>query len=156
MRPLGTSAQLAARRARAATLLHQGYTTIQVANVVGVTPRSVQRWQRATLQRSTRRTPARPPHRPCRLTPRQLKRLEQILLRGAGAYGYAEDYWTLARIAQVIVRQFGIQYTSSAVWYLLHRMDWSCQKPQRVSFQHDEAVIARWKRYTWPRIKKVA
>lgn len=156
MRRIGTSAQLAARRGRALTLLQQGYAVAQVANVVGVTPRSVQRWQRDTPQQHHRQTPARLPHRPCRLTARQLKQLEHTLLRGAVAYGYAEDYWTLARIAQVIARQFGIHYSSSAVWYLLQRMGWSCQKPQRVSFQHDEVVIARWKRYLWPRIKKVA
>ena len=78
------------------------------------------------------------------------------MLRGAAAYGHAEDYWTLERIAQLIARQFGIHYTSSAVWYLLRRMGWSCQKPQRVSFQHDVVVIAHWKRYIWPKIKKVA
>jgi putative transposase len=85
-----------------------------------------------------------------------LKRLEQALLKGAYAHGYAEDYWTLDRIAHLIWHLFGIRYRSSGVWYLLRRMEWSCQKPQRLSFQHDDAEIAHWKRYLWPRIKKVA
>lgn len=157
MRPIGTSAQLAARRERALTLLQQGYTSVQVANIVRVTLRSVQRWQREALPLHIWQKPnPRPPHRPCRLTPRQLKQLEQTLLKGASAYGYAEDYWTLERVARLIAHRFDVQYSSSAVWYLLRRMGWSCQKPQRVSFQHDEAVIARWKRYLWPTIKKVA
>jgi len=156
MRPIGTSAQLAARQERALALLQHGYTTAQVAQVVQVTPRSVQRWRRESLQLCNREPTPRPPHRPCRLSLRQLKQLERILLRGALASGYAEDYWTLERVAQLIAHRFGIQYRSSAVWCLLRRMGWSCQKPQRVSFQHDEAVIARWKRYTWPKIKKVA
>jgi transposase len=85
-----------------------------------------------------------------------LKRLERILLKGAGAQGYAEDYWTLARIAQVIWKLFGVRYHPSGVWHVLRRMGWSCQKPQRVAFQQDDKVIAHWTRYSWPRIKKVA
>ena len=157
MRPIGTTAQLAVRRARVLSLLQQGYSTIQVATVVRVTPRSVQRWRREALQlRTKHKLKSRPPYRPCRLTLRQLKQLEQTLLKGASAYGYAEDYWTLARVVRLIAQRFGVRYSASAVWYLLRRMGWSCQKPQRVSFQHDAAVIAHWKRYTWPKIKKVA
>jgi len=85
-----------------------------------------------------------------------LKRLERILLEGAGAQGYAEDCWTLARIAQVIWKLCGVRYHPSGVWHVLRRMGWSCQKPQRVAFQQDDKVIAHWKRYIWPRIKKVA
>jgi transposase len=157
MRPTGTSHQLATRRERALVLVKQGHTLAQVAKVVGVTLRSVQRWLRDKLRpRNKREQNSRPPYRPCRLTPRQLKQLEQALLKGAGAHGYAEDYWTLSRIAHLIRRLFGIRYRRSAVWYLLRRMGWSCQKPQRRSFQHSDAEIAHWKRYLWPRIKKVA
>ena len=157
MRPIGTSNQLTARRGQALVLLHRGHAVAQVAKVVGVTPRSVQRWRREILLlRNRRKQNSKPPYRPCRLTPRQLKQLEQALLKGAYAHGYAEDYWTLDRIAQLIWRLFRIRYRPSGVWYLLQRMDWSCQKPQRLSFQHDDAEIAHWKWYIWPRIKKVA
>ena len=157
MRPIGTSDQLAARRERARVLLQQGHGTAQVAKGVGVTPRSGERCGRETLQpRNKRKQNSRPSHRQGRLTPRQLKQLEQALLKGAYAHGYAEDYWTLDRIAHLIWHLFDVRYGPSAVWYLLQRIGWSCQKPQRLSFQHDDAEIARWKRYTWPRIKKVA
>ena len=157
MRPIGTSGQLAARRKRALVLVKQGHAPAQVAKVVGVTPRSVQRWRQETLRPCNKRKQnSKPPYRLCRLTPRQLKQLEQALLKGACAHNYAEDYWTLGRIAQLIRRLFGTRYRRSAVWYLLQRMGWSCQKPQRRSFQRDDAAIAHWKRYLWPRVKKVA
>jgi transposase len=157
MRPTGTCHQLATRRERALVLVKQGHTPAQVAKVVGVTLRSVQRWLQDKLRpRNKRKQNSRPPYRPCRLTPRQLKQLEQALWKGASAHGYAEDYWTLSRIAHLIRRLFGIRYRRSAVWYLLRRMGWSCQKPQRRSFQQSDAEIAHWKRYLWPRIKKVA
>jgi transposase len=85
-----------------------------------------------------------------------MARLEKVLLDGAFAQGYAEDYWTLDRIAHVIWELFGVRYRPNSVWHVMQRMEWSCQKPQRVSFQYDEDEIARWKHYVWPRIKKVA
>lgn len=157
MRPIGTSEQLAARRKRALALVKQGHIPVQVAKVVGVTPRSIQRWRRETRRPGgTWKQDSHPPHRLCRLRPQQLKHLEQALLKGASVHGYAGDYWTLARIAHLIRRLFGIRYRRNSVWYLLRRIGWSCQRPQRRSFRHNAAEITHWTRYVWPRIKKVA
>jgi transposase len=82
--------------------------------------------------------------------------LESALKRGAFAHGYAEDYWTLERIAHVIWDLFGTRYRPSGVWYLMQRLGWSCQKPQRRSLARDDQAVAHWKRYVWPQIKKVA
>lgn len=82
--------------------------------------------------------------------------MEQELLKGAYAHGYCEDYWTLERIGHVIWELFGIRYTSSGVWRLLDRMNWSCQKVQRVALQRDDEAIIAWRHRVWPRIKKVA
>ena len=159
MRPQGTAQQLAARRKRALELLKKkGQTVSAVARTLGVSRRSVQRWQRDESP-STRRTPKpiqRAPGRPRLLTERQMVRLEKVLRKGAMAQGYAEDYWTLDRIAHVIWELFGIRSRPNSVWHVMRRMGWSCQKPQRMSFQHNEEEIAHWKQYVWPRIKKVA
>jgi transposase len=157
MRPIGTAQQLATRRERVLRLLQRGHTPAELAEAIGVTLRSIQRWRRAAHNLRAKRPPSRrPPCRPRRLTTQQTERLKRALQKRARAYGYAEDYWTLARIADLIRKLFGVRYTPSGVWHLLRRMRWSCQKPQRVAFQHDDQVIAHWNRYVWPRIKKVA
>jgi transposase len=86
----------------------------------------------------------------------QLRRLVSALKRGAYAYGYAEDYWTLDRIAHLIWELFHVRYHPSGVWHVLQRVEWSCQKPQRRGLQRDDEAVAQWKRYVWPQIKKVA
>lgn len=157
MRPKGNAQELAARRKRALQLLKKkGRKVSEVARLVGVTPRSVQRWRAAEQHPSPQCKNKRAPGRPRLLTERQMVRLEKVLLKGAIAQGYAEDYWTLDRIAHVIWELFRIRYRPNSVWHVMQRLEWSCQKPQRVSFQHDEEAIAHWKRYIWPRIKKVA
>ena len=154
MRPLGTSQQLARRRQRALDLLRQGRGPTEIAKRVGATSQSVCRWRREF--QCPRRKPKRTPGCPSRLSAAQLRRLESALKRGAYSYGYAEDYWTLDRIAHLIWDLAQVRYRSSGVWYLLQRLGWSCQKPQRRSLARDDEAIAHWKRYTWPQIKKVA
>jgi transposase len=90
------------------------------------------------------------------LKPGQQRRLERVLRKGAQAYGYASDHWTLERIGLVIFQLFGVRYGSSGVWYLMQRLGWSSQKTTRVAVQRDEAAIAAWQTRVWPAVKKVA
>ena len=155
MRPYGTSEQRAVVRERAFALLAEGFDTAEVAQRVGVTERSIRRWQQEARQ-PKRKKAQRGPGRPSFLSAKQLRRLEKVLDQGAYAHGYAEDYWTAGRIGHVIWELFGVRYESSGVWRLLQRMGWSSQKPQRQPLARDDTAIRRWKRYVWPRIKKVA
>ena len=94
------------------------------------------------------------PGRPSYLSAGQKEHLAQGLLRGAQAAGYPTELWTLKRIAKVIWKEFHVRYHPHALWHLLRRMGWSCQKPDRRACQRDEAAIAQWRRYRWPHIKK--
>ena len=142
------------RRKRALDLLEQGKPAREVAEIIGVTIRSVYRWQQH--KKSPPKKAERDPGRPSRLTKEQIQQLEQELLRGAYAHGYAEDYWTLERIGHVIWELFGIRYVPSGVWHVMDRMGWSSQKVQRLAIQRDEEAIVSWKRRIWPGITKVA
>jgi transposase len=154
MRPYGTDAQLAKRRKRGLKLLEQGKSPIEVAERLGVKERSVRRWRQEA--KDPKPKSERRPGRPAHLTGEQLQQLQQELLRGAYAQGYAEDYWTLERIGHLIWEKFGVRYGSSGVWYVMDRLGWSSQKVQRLAIQRDEEKIVSWKQRVWPRIKKVA
>lgn len=156
MRPFGTSQQVARRRERALDLLRQRLNPNEVARRVGATRQSVNRWRReARAPKSSKSKLRKRPGRPSLLSAANQRRLTKALKRGAYANGYAEDYWILDRIAHVIWELFGIRYRTSSVWYLMQRMGWSSQKPQRRSLARNEQEIAHWKRYVWPQIKKV-
>lgn len=153
MRHKGTDAQLAVIRQRGLALLEQGKKTREVAELLSVAQRTVQRW-RYEVEHPRKRA-RRGPGRPRKLSDKQMQRLEKALDRGAYAFGYAEDYWTLDRIAQVIWQLFEVRYTPSAVWHVMQRMGWSSQRPQRVALQRDDEAIEQWKKEELPRIKKV-
>jgi len=155
MRPIGTQKQLEQRRKRAVQLLNDGLGIRETARQVGASPSSVVRWRDAYKKGGLKALASRPPpHRPCRLTDKQLQKLQSILLTGARANGYKTELWTLKRIAQIIRKNFGVEYQLSGVWYILSRLRYSCQKPERRAKERNEQAIETWRKERWPYIKK--
>jgi transposase len=143
------------RRRRAVELLKAGLTMEDVSHRVGCSKASVCRWKQALAQGGAKALTAKPvPGRPPKLREDQCRQLLEVLLQGAVANGYPNELWTLDRIAEVIVREFGVYYHPNHVWRLLRRHFWSCQVPEWRAMQRDEAAIAHWKRYRWAHIKK--
>src|SRR6266700_2532312 len=89
----------------------------------------------------------------CKLTPAQVAELEAVLDAGPAACGYADQCWTLARVAEQAWRRFGVEYTLAGTAVLLHRIGWSVQVPARRAAERDEDKAARWREDTWPVIK---
>ncbi len=137
------------------TLLEQGHRPVDVARQLGVTRGAVAQWQKVYRRDGPIGLVAKPhPGRRCALTDPQKRRLKKLLLKGATKNGFRTELWTLPRIAQIIQKHFGVSYDPSSVWHILHRMGWSCQKPERRARERDEEAIAGWRKKDWPRIKK--
>jgi transposase len=154
MRPKGTKQQLEIRRRVAMVLLQDGWGVRQVARHVKASPGSVCRWRDAlTRQGEAGLTAKRHPGSKPQLTPEQCQGLLDLLSQGAGAHGYRNELWTLRRIATLIERHFGVTYCPSGVWRVLHRLQWSPQKPARRARERDEVAIAQWHSHTWPQLK---
>ncbi len=136
-------------------VLQQGQTQAEVARMLGVTAGAVSQWKKAYQAKGAKGIAARRHPGPTpRLSDRQRKQLERLLLKGARRQGYRTELWTLPRIAEVIERRFDVTYDASNVWHVLRKMNWSCQKPERRARERDEERIVRWRKQDWPRIKK--
>jgi transposase len=155
MRPKGSAEALEVRRMIAGKLLLKGQGVREVARLVDAAPSSVSRWKQQLEQGGLEALRAKPhPGRSPRLTAEHKQQLEQILLRGAPAAGFPTHLWTLARVTQVIEREFGVKYHPGHVWYILRDMGWSCQKPERRARERDEEAIDRWRDEGWAGVKK--
>ena len=154
----GLDAAERARRDRvrlaAAEMIEAGAGDREVAKRFRVSRMSVNRWRRALAAggRAALASKGAAGAR-CKLTRGQLDELEAVLDAGPAACGYADQCWTLARIAEQARRRFGVEYTLAAMDVLLHRIGWSVQVPARRAAERDEARIARWREETWPVIK---
>ena len=153
-----TAAERALRervRLAAAELIEAGASDREVARRFRVTRMSANRWRRALAAGGRAALASKGPGGArCKLSPAQLRELQTVLDAGPAAWGWAEDQcWTLARIAELARRRFGVTYTLAGLDLLLHRIGWSVQVPARRAAERDEARIAAWREETWPVVK---
>ncbi|MEV8038919.1 IS630 family transposase [Streptomyces sp. NPDC086182] len=146
-----------AAAAAAADLIEAGAGDREVARRFGVTRMSANRWRRALVSGGRQALVSKGPGGArCKLDAEQRRCLETVLDAGPAASGWSGQCWTLARIAEVVRRRFGVEYTLAGMDLLLHRIGWSVQVPSRKATERDEARIAAWKDEQWPVIKKRA
>ncbi len=62
--------------------------------------------------------------------------------------------WTTARVAVLIMQQFGISYHPVHCSRLLRALKCSVQKPEEKATQSNEEAIRTWKEERWPALKK--
>lgn len=145
---------LEARRRKGMGLLARGVSQAAVARQCGVSRVSARRWEQQRQAAGTQAWKRRPLGRRPKLTPAHKHALAKALEQGAQAHGFLNDLWTLPRVAALIERQSGVRLHPGHVWRLLGQMGWSLQRPSGRAVQRDEAAIARWKKQTWPALKK--
>jgi len=154
----GLTAEECARREQvrleAAEWIEEGATDREVAARFRVTRMSANRWRRALAAGGRPALVSKGPGGArCRLSSAQLEELEVLLEAGPAAWGWADQCWTLPRIAAVVHERFGVDYTLPGLDLLLHRLGWSVQVPARRAVERDEQQIAAWREETWPEIK---
>jgi len=143
-----------ARRRKGMGLLARGVAQAEVARQCAVSRVSALRWEQQRKAAKAKAWKRRPLGRRPKLTLAHKQTLEKALEQGAQAHGFLNDLWTLPRVAMLIERQSDVRLHTGHVWRLLGQMGWSLQRPSGRAVQRDEAAIARWKKHTWPALKK--
>src|SRR5215467_3359193 len=91
-----------------------------------------------------------------KLTPRQKKRLVELLEAGPQVVGCETACWTSVLIRVLIWREFGVLYNRQYVCTLLHNLGFSFQKARFVSDHLDAARRQAWLNDKWPTILRAA
>ena len=143
------------RRLEAAKLFAEGVHQAEVARRLGAGPSSVNRWHQVWQEQGEKGLKRKaPPGRKPRLSSEQLQQLEEALLAGPAAAGYATELWTAPRVRKLIWERFRVRYHESHVWLLLGKLGWSCQKPAKRAVERNEEAIQTWVKKRWPRLKR--
>jgi transposase len=143
------------RRLRAAEMHEEGWTGREIAVALGVSEGAVSQWLKRLREGGKEALRAQPPPGPIpRWTVEQRAELPLLLARGAEAFGFLGDVWTMKRVAAVIEQEVGVRYHPDHVGRLLREAGWSVQKPVTRATQRDEAAIAAWYDERWPEVKK--
>ncbi len=141
-------------RIQAATMFEKSQPTAQIASELRVSEKSVRDWRRRWAAGGTAAlASAGPGGSDCKLTTDQQLQLAEMLDDGPVVHGWDDARWTLARVADLIERRFGVSYTLREVSYLLHRIGYSQQVPTRRAIERDPEAIASWHRRRWPSVR---
>ena len=144
-----------ARRFRAWELAEKGWKQKDIAEALGVTEGAVSQWLKKAKSEGVEALRHRKGGGPKpRLSREQIDQLPDLLNQGAQAYGFRGDVWTRARVAAVIKRHFGVQFSLSHVGRLLQQIGWSRQKPIERATQRNEEAIERWRTAKWQELEK--
>src|SRR5437764_4590119 len=141
-------------RVQAAQMFAEDVPPVQVATRLRVSTKSAYQWRRRWRAGGEQAlASSEPGGARCRLSDAQLHRLRIELERGPAEHGWADQRWTLARIATLIARLFHLRYTPRGTAYLLHRLGWSWQVPRHRAAERDEDAIAEWRTLTWAKVR---
>ena len=144
------------RRMQAADLFERDVIPAEIARQVGASHQIVSDWRKAWRQggREALRSAGRAGRKP-KLADEQLTAVEEALIKGAEAHGFANALWTLPRVAEVIERVTGVSYHPGHVWYVLRdQLDWTWQRPARRAVERNDEAVEQWIKKRWPQLKK--
>jgi transposase len=120
-RPTRDSREMERRRRKGMRMLARGLKQADVARELNVSRQTVSSWAKKLVD-GPEAWRGRPLGRRSGLTDAQKNKLRRLLLAGAVANGFPNDVWTLARVAQIIEREYGLSYSAVNVWRILRKM----------------------------------
>ena len=142
-------------RLEAAEMFGQDVDAALIARALRVSAKSVYQWRRAWRAGGEAALASKGPGgNPCKLEAGQLARLRAALDAGPAAYGWEQDQrWTLARVAALVLRLFGVSYSLRGMSFLLHRLGFTPQIPAHRAVERNEDAIAEWRSQTWAKVR---
>jgi transposase len=155
MRTRGSPEELEHRRQLAVQRCLDGYSADEIAEFLGVTPRTVWRWLALFHEEGPEGLSSRPVSgRPPKLTTTQEKIIRRWLTENPTKHGFATELWTGPRLAQLIRQEFGIRLNQRYLCTWMRARGFTPQKPQRVAREGDPEEVAAWLKFQWPHTKK--
>jgi transposase len=150
------------RRLQALVLYRKGWRQKDIAEALGVSKGAVSQWMarvravpddKPVEQEAALKARSGKAGYPPKTNAEQRKQLAALLDKGAEAFGFVGQFWTVSRVRFVLKKEVGVLLSPRSVWKLLKAQGFSCQKPTTKAKEQNEKAIAGF-RGGWTNLKR--
>lgn len=151
-------ATLEALRIRAVRSVQDGESPEDVARALRVTPRAMYGWLARYRRGGWNALKAKPvTGRPPKLDGKKLKWLyNTVTQKNPLQLEFQFALWTREMVAELIEEKYGIRLARNSVGRLLAQLGITPQKPLYRATERDEALVEKWLKAEYPKIKRMA
>lgn len=149
---------LEALRMRAVRSVQDGESPEDVARTLRVTSRAMYNWLAQYRRGGWDGLKAKPLFgRPAKLDDKKLKWIyDTVTQKNPMQMKFAFALWTREMVAALIKGRFKITLSAASVGRLLAQLGITAQKPLHRAMERDEALVQKWLKTEYPKIKKMA
>jgi transposase len=149
---------LEAMRERAVRRVQEGESPEVVAKIFGVGRTAMYRWLSQYRRGGWSALKAKPLFgRPAKLDSKKLRWIYgAVTQKNPMQFKFEFALWTREMIATLIQDKFGIKLSAASVGRLLAQLGITAQKPLHRALERDEALVQKWLKTDYPKIKKMA
>jgi transposase len=149
---------LEALRLRALRGCQQGFTEVQIAEMLGVARETVSRWWSAYADQGVQALPHRRTGRPLgsgrALTDAQSEHIQRLLRsHQPEELGVAAPLWTRRAVGDLIRREYHVSLAVRTVGHYLRRWGFTAKRPRRHARDQDPEEVRVWLEETYPAIE---
>ena len=149
---------LEALRIRAVQSVQEGESPEVVARTFRITSRTIYRWLAQYRRGGWGCLKAKPlAGRPPKLDDKKLKWVySTVAHKNPLQFQFQFALWTREMVAELIKEKYGIRLAANSVGRLLAQLGITSQKPLHRAIERDEALVQKWLKAEYPKIKKMA
>jgi transposase len=151
-------ATLEALRIRAVESVQEGESPELVARTLRIASRTIYRWLAQYRRGGWGGLKLKPlAGRPPKLDDRKLKWIyNAVAQKNPLQFRFQFALWTREMVATLIKEKYGIRLAANSVGRLLAQLGITPQKPLHRAIERDEALVQKWLKAEYPKIKKMA